>query len=341
MPSSPLPAPAPRRRAGPSLLLALSALLAGAGAARAQHVVGPPEVVAAFDASQLETPESVAIDRAGNRYVSLALTGEIRKISPTGVMTTHARLPLGAPPLTPCFDFVPIMGALAIDEDDALYVGVSSCDAAARGIYRVAPGGAVRLLAQVPTTSAPNGIAIHEGSLLVADTGRQLILRVPRRGGAATIWADDPLLKKDPTAPAIFPGPNGAQIFDDELYVSVSGGFRIVAIPIRRGGAAGPVRVHATGVGCDDFAFDVRGDLYCGTDPFNTVVRVGRDGSQTPLLTAADGLDGPTATLFGRRGAGRFDLYITNGAFPFFSTTHRPSLMKVRLDVPGAERSDD
>ena len=32
----------------------------------------------------------------------------------------------------------------------------------------------------------------------------------------------------------------------------------------------------------------------------------------------------------------RFNLYINNAAFPFFSITHRPSLMRLHLDVPGA-----
>jgi hypothetical protein len=87
---------------------------------------------------------------------------------------------------------------------------------------------------------------------------------------------------------------------------------------------------------CDDFAFDVRGSLYCGTDPFNTLLRIAPDGSVQTLLTAVDGLDGPTAAAFGHQGD-RFRLYVTNAAFPFFPEPppRRPSLMRVSLDVPG------
>ena len=35
----------------------------------------------------------------------------------------------------------------------------------------------------------------------------------------------------------------------------------------------------------------------------------------------------------------RFNLYITNGAFPFFSTTHQPSLMRLHPGVPGGPPS--
>jgi sugar lactone lactonase YvrE len=317
----------------------LPLLLALSSAARAQHLAGPVETVATFDPSKLETPEGVAIDHKGNTYVSLNLTGEIRKIAPDGTQSTHAVLPMGAPPLTPCFGFIPIMGALAIDHQSNLYVGVNSCDLATRGIWKVDASGAISLLANIPGEALADGIALRDGQLYVADTGRMVVFRVPAAGGTEEIWKDDPLLKKDPSAPAIFPGPNGIQFFEDEVYVSVSGGFRIVAIPVNDDGSAGAVRVHATGIGCDDFAFDVLGDLYCTTDPFESMILVRPDGSQQQLLGAADGLDGPTATVFGRRANGSHDLYISNGMFPFFpSTGHGPSLLKVKLDVPGLPR---
>jgi hypothetical protein len=153
---------------------------------------------------------------------------------------------------------------------------------------------------------------------------------------AAKVWADHPLLR--PTPNAAFPGPNGLQVFLGELYVSNSEQGTILAIPIKLNGTAGPIRVHATlpeDLGCDDFAFDILGNLYCTTDPFNQLLRIFPDGSSETLLTAAAGLDGPTAAAFGRRGQDRFNLYITNAAFPFFTTTFRPSLMRLQLKVPG------
>jgi sugar lactone lactonase YvrE len=319
--------------------IAAALVALAAPAARAQSIAGPVEVVARFDPTRLETPESVAIDYKGNRYVSLNLTGEIRKIAPDGTQSTHALLPLGAAPLTPCFGFIPIMGALAIDHRGNLYIGVDSCDLASRGVWRIDPDGTTHLIANLPAQALADGIALRDKQLYIADTGQMVVLRVSVDGGPVEIWKDDPLLKKDPSAPAIYPGPNGIQFFEGEVYVSVSGGFRIVAIPVQYDGSAGAVRVHASGIGCDDFAFDVQGNLYCTTDPFESLVLVRADGTLQPLLGAADGLDGPTATVFGRRADGSRDLYITNGMFPFFpSTGNGPSLLKVKLDVPGLPR---
>jgi hypothetical protein len=66
------------------------------------------------------------------------------------------------------------------------------------------------------------------------------------------------------------------------------------------------------------------------------VVRLDPDGTVEVLLTAADGVDGSTSATFGRHGRNRKNLYITNAAFPFFTTAFTPSLMRLRLDVPGA-----
>jgi hypothetical protein len=44
------------------------------------------ETVALFNPLAFETPESVQFDRHGNAYISMALTGEIRKIAPGGVL---------------------------------------------------------------------------------------------------------------------------------------------------------------------------------------------------------------------------------------------------------------
>src|SRR5262249_20340069 len=258
--------------------LVIAGICAVASGARAQQIVGPVETVARFDPAKLETPEGVAIDYKGNRYVGLNLTGEIRKIAPDGTQSTLALLPMGAPPLTPCFGFIPIMGTLAIDHQANLYIGVNSCSLPDRGIYRIDPDGTTHLIANIPGEALADGIALRDKELYLADTARMVLMRVSVDGGPGEIWKDDPLLKKDPSAPAIYPGPNGVQFFENELYVSVSGGFRIVAIPVLHDGSAGAVRVHATGIGCDDFAFDVLGNIYCTTDPFELLVLIRPDG---------------------------------------------------------------
>jgi sugar lactone lactonase YvrE len=294
------------------------------------------ERIVSFNAAALETPENLVFDRAGNLYISLALTGEIRKVTPDRVQSTFAQIPIGAP-LTPCGGFIGLLGGITIDEHGNFYVSAAVCDLANRGIWKITPDGHASILAHLPADALPNGITLHHKTLYVADSALGRVWAVPVEEGAPTVWIQDDLLFTAPGSP--FPGANGIKVYHDEVYVSVSGAGTIVAIPFLHNDVAGAPRIHAhlpAPQGCDDFAFDVHGSLYCTTDPFLTLIRVDPDGSSHILLTAADGLDGPTATAFGIHGEDRFNLYITNGAFPFFSTAHQPSLMRLHLDVPGA-----
>src|SRR5215475_10081160 len=304
-----------------SLFIVLSLLItvwAGAAPVMAQSVSAQVvETVALFNPAALETPESIQIDRRGNTYISLALTGEIRKIAPNGTQSSLAFLPI-RPDVQPCRNSlgVPIMGSIALDHQGNVYASVNSCNLPDLGVWKVTPQGQASLLAKLPANAPPNGIAYHDGWLYVADTVLGLIWRIHTDGTSLPeVWTADPLLTPVPLP--LTPGPNGLQVFHDEVYVAVSDRAQIVAFPILEDGAAGTGRVHASGIALDDFAFDVNGILYGTTDPFNTVVRVAPNGTVTTLLTASDGLDGPTAAAFGV-GADRKNLYITNAAFPFF-----------------------
>ena len=295
-----------------------------------------PTVVVAFDSSRLETPEGIVVDVFGNRYVTLALTSEVRRIARDGSQQTLARLPQGGPPLTPCapeVGFVPIIGNLDIDLFGNLYVGVHSCNPAETGLYRIAPSGAVTLLASLPPRALPNGVEYRQGKVYFTDSAFGRVWRVPAQGGAAEIWSDDQLLK---APPGPFPAANGLQFFRGNFYVSNPGTGNILKISLEPNGTAGPARIHAQAP-CDDFAFDVFGNLYCGTDPFNTVLRVFPDGGVETLLDINDGLDGPTAVAFGRTQNEIFDIYITNAAFPFFPNQQTPTLMRYRVYAPGAQ----
>ena len=323
--------------------LAVACILVAANAFAARV-----KTIARFDPDALETPESVQIDRHGNAYVSLALTGEIRKIAPDGTQSTLAFLPLH-PKIQPCQNSVgvPTLQSIALDHRRNVYASVNSCRAAHLGIWKVTPDGQRSLLANLPGdlfppgSAWPNGIAYHRGWLYVADSSLGLVWRVHADGQSpAEVWSDDELLAHPPNPQPGIPGPNGLQIFDKEVYVSVSSRNHVVAIPIKRDGSAGPARVHVE-LGFDDFAFDVEGNLYGTTNfEFNTVVRVKPDGKTKTLLTADDGLDGPSAAAFGL-GNDENMLYITNAAFPFFpgpDPERRPSLMRLRIGIPGKPR---
>jgi hypothetical protein len=301
--------------------------------------VGQVETVALFDADALEAPESIVVDRHNNKYVSMVLTGEIRKIAPDGTQSTYAMLFADDElPLTPCGPFINGLTALALDHQDNLYANVASCDLDHRGIWKIPNDGVPERIAALPLESLPNGIVVHNGYVYAADSFGEVIWRAPADGGTAEVWATGEELERDEFNG--FPGPNGLQFYHDELYVANSSKALIVAYRLESDGSAGPARIHATGAPCDDFAFDVHGNLYCGTDPFETVLKITPDGSVETLLSFDDGLDGPSSAAFGRHGDDRFELYITNGAVPFFpgQTPRRPSLMRVSLDAPGAPR---
>lgn len=318
-----------------SILSALILLAAGTAVAD-QPAALTVDTFKLFDPTRGETPESIQFDHHGDIVVSLALTGEIRRISDDGEQTL-AWMPL-APQIQPCGNAfgVAIMGGVALDEHDNIYASVAPCDAAGIGVYRVsADDGAVTRVAALPANALPNGIAYRAGWLYVADANLGQVWRIAADGSSTSVWTADPLLSP---LPDFFPGPNGLQIFHDEVYVAVSDRAHVIAFPIGRDGAAGPARIHATGVGLDDFAFDVDGNIYGTTDPFNTLVKIAPDGTSTVLLTAADGLDGPTSAAFGVHGRDRSALYVNNAAFPFFSTTHRPAILRVELGVNGAPR---
>jgi sugar lactone lactonase YvrE len=199
-----------------ALLLCVSAL--SAGSARAADL----STVALFNPAAFESPESVQFDRHGNAYISLALTGEVRKIAPGGAQTTLAFLPI-RPDVSPCGNAfgLPIMGAVALDHQGNVYASVNSCEPSQLGVWKVTPSGAASLVAGLPQGSAPNGIAYHDGWLYVADTLLGRVWRIHSDGsGAPEVWTADPLLT--PLFIPLVPGPNGLQIFRGEVYVAVS-----------------------------------------------------------------------------------------------------------------------
>lgn len=333
-----------RRTAGGAVtaVAVLAALAATALATASSSRAAPPpadgvaETLILFDAGAAETPESIVFDRIDRAYVTLSSTGEIVRVTDGVAREPFTVLPLGIPCDVPRFT---VLLGLAIDRQDRLYVAANTCDPDLHGIWKVSTeDGTIEQIVRMPATVVANGIDVDHRWIYIADTFGGRVWRAPKLGGGAPeVWSDDPLLARPPEA--VFPGPNGLRLFRGEVYVANSETGDIVAVPILADGGAGTARVHATlpaGQGCDEFAFDVHGRIYCTTDPFNTVVRLDPDGGAEILLTAGDLLDGPTSVAFGRRGTNRENLYITNAAFPIFTTTFRPSLMRLRVGVPGA-----
>jgi len=315
------------------------------------HEVGELEIVASFSAAAFETPESVALDHDNDAYVSMALTGELRKVGHDGSQETHAVIPLGPPELCQG-PFPGILGALAIDVLGNLYVGANACDPSNRGVWRVRPNGKTTLLAPTPATSLANGIAVMLGRVYVADSASPTVWTAAtwKVGAPVEAWTTDPLLA-DPDPTDLVPGANGLQFYLDEVLVANAATHSLVAIPFDVDGLSlepgpayvkyGPAEMNPEHElppdfpGCDDFALDIVGRIYCTTDPFQTVARIDTDGTVEILLDASDGIDGPTAAAFGR-GQERKTVYVTSAAFPFFPGTGAgPSLARFDVEIGG------
>jgi sugar lactone lactonase YvrE len=315
--------------------LTAATVVAVLGSAAPAHAgLVPSSVFVPLDVTRLETPESIAVDRSGNLYLSLALTGEIRKVAPDGAQSTFATMPLGGPPFTPCGGLFALSAGLAFDHQDNLYVNVDSCDPASRGVWKVAPDGSMEILATVPMNALINGLAYRSGELYATDSFLGVVWQIDAGAPApARVWSSDPLLSSSGL------GANGIQVYQDGLYVTNTGNEEVIFIPFGPDGSAEPAIVHATGVACDDIALDVHGDIYCAGHTPDSLVRIARDGTSEVLLTAADGVDLPTSAAFGRRGQDRQDLYLCNAAYPFVPAPfYHPSVMRVEIGVPGYPR---
>jgi sugar lactone lactonase YvrE len=150
-------------------------------------------------AARFYQPQGVAVDPSGNLYVADSDNETIRKISPTGVVTTLA----GAPGETggadgsgsqARFNFP---SSLVVDGAGNLFVA----DANNHTIRKVTPAGAVTTLAGAAGVSGsadgtggaarfnrPEGIAVDPaGNLYIADAGNHLVRKISPAGLVSTV----------------------------------------------------------------------------------------------------------------------------------------------------------
>jgi sugar lactone lactonase YvrE len=284
-------------------------------------------------------PESIAIDKKGDIYVSMYPTGEIRKIAPDGTQSTVAVLGIG--PVTP-FPGRRIAG-LALDERGDLYAALNDVPST-RGVWRIGNDGTVALLASLPS-AGPNALTFDaRGNLFVSDSSGGRIYRVTR-DGAVTVWSADPLLTgANPTACGTFPvGPLGANgvAFDKhgDLFVANTTVGAIVRIPVAKDGSAlvandfvGPT---CDLKGADGIAFDNHDNLYVAVNIQRKILRVDLHGNMETLASwPADALNGPSAIAFGTGRGERKQIFISNFAPPALGGG-TPGVVTMEVGVPG------
>ena len=262
-------------------------------------------------AARFNGPMGVAVDSGGNVYVADSNNGAIRKITPSGVVTTPFRY--GSP------------FGIAVDGGGNLYVS----DFSEATIVKMTPGGVVAVLAGTPGVrgdadgtgpsaqfSNPSGICVDEnGNVYVADQLYSTVvnhtaqyfgntIRKITQSGIVTTLAGRSGFVDDvdgPGADAQFDSPMGVAV-DNNGNVLVAdfgnlairkvtpGGIVSTVVGISHGGG------HSDGIGAaarfiipTEIAVDSGGNLYVADDGNHTIREIAPSGAVTTLAGTAGG----------------------------------------------------
>ena len=299
--------------------------------------VGESEILVDFkDFEPPQAPESVAIDKVGNAFVSF-FEGSTWKF-------TRDLEPVPVCDLT-------FGGGIAVDAPGNAYViGVRFVPEFIVAVFRIPRrGGACEVFADVTGAMArPNALAFDKiGNLYVTDSARGQIHRITR-GGAVEMWLDDVLLHPVPLdgAPDFIVGANGIQYWQGSLIVANTTQQTLVRIPIRSNGSAGAAEVlYSVDVNRggpvffpDGLALDVHGNIYAADGLSSQLVKVWADGTYAEIVAAAfagDPLEGPTAVAFGSGMGDRKNMFVTNSGAIDPMATGNSSLIRIGIGSPG------
>ncbi|POX64455.1 hypothetical protein C3492_05320 [Streptomyces sp. Ru62] len=314
------------KRSSTTSLLTVTALAVSLAALGGQALAADPALtdvhtIRHLDLAAGEQPENLAVERDGSLDLTMSFARSIERLTPDGHLTTLATLP--APPGGTDVPLIgrAFVGGVVMAPDGTRYVTYAAGTDALTGVWQLPRHGAPRRVAALPAAAVPNGLALYRGRLYVSDSALGAVWRVPLGGGTATVWSQDPELAG---RPGKF-GANGLKVHHGAVWVGNFDRGTLLRIPVRHDGTAGRVHLVADGLGpVDDFDFTGHGDdALVSTNPGNEVELVRGDGSHRTVLTAADGLQNPTAV------AVRGDrVYVTDAAY---FTAVDPNIVGARL----------
>lgn len=279
-----------------------------------------PTVVALLPST--EVPEGVAVDAAGNAYLSLA--AGIARITPTGVVSTFATVPAGT---------TARLTGMKFDAAGNLYVAGTASGI----VWRVTPAGQMSAFATLTGSMNLNDLALDSaGNVYVTDSGANEIYRVTP-AGAFQKWSTDPLLKPR-AAPTLFPaaglGANGIVVTPQgDVLVAITQPGRIVRIRVNPDGTAGAHSVVIENellASVDGIALDANGDIYAALNIQNRVVVIKPDGRISTI--AAGGPLVTTTTLAFGHGASERSLFVCNNGH-FFPGADATKTGLIRIDI--------
>jgi sugar lactone lactonase YvrE len=315
------------------------------------------------------SPTGVAVDAGGNVYVADPAEEAIRRITPSGMVSTYAGGGAsGSADGTGSGASFDGPNALAADAAGNLYVADTGNDT----IRKIAPGGATTTLAGIPgvsgnadgkpsaaTFNAPLGVAVDpSGNVYVADTGNGTVREISAAGMVTTVAGT--------AGVSGYLDENGPDAEFDELdgittdaagnvyVVEGTGTVRMIA----PGGGVSTLAGTYLGLGDTDgspaysqfyvpqgIAADAQGDVYVANTQHHTIREISPTGTVTTLAGAAGvegGADGQgSAALFFNPGQVAVDssgnLYVADTSNHSIRKGAPPSGLPVMTSEPSSQ----
>lgn len=317
----------PAKYAAKTMVVALAAAAVTAASAisatAATAPVSDAHIVAHLDFASGQLPENITLEPNGSADLSLADEHSIARVSRSGRVRILDTLPAPADGgvNTPLVGHARQFGIVRAT-DGTLFVVYDTGTADLTGVWRLRPGSHTPTrIAALPADGLANGMALdpRTGFLYIADSVQGIVWRVSERGGTPTVWASGGGLASNGSF-----GANGVKVHNGAVWVSNSQQGLLLRIPIEHHGVAGPMHTEAMVAGIDDFVFTGSGyTALAAINGASEVALVRPDGTQTIVLTMADGLQNPTSMAV--RG---HTLYVSSAAY---STHTDPNLLLAHL----------
>ncbi|MEN2489349.1 T9SS type A sorting domain-containing protein [Flavobacterium sp. B11] len=268
-------------------------------------------------AAMFKTPAGIDVDTDGNLYVADMFNNRIRKISPTGVVTTFAGYGLRSfEDLGDKAGFDAPSG-VHINADGSIYIADTYNDI----IRKITPSGTISTFAgsdvgssdgirMIAKFASVNGVCTDAtGNIYVADTGNNRIRKITPEGITSTIAGSSEYGYADATGPyAKFNSPMGICIdAAGNIYVTDSKNYKIRKVTPQGvvttvagttiGILDGPGNTAKFSDGINGICVDKNGNLYVA-DNYNFKIRkITPDGTVSTFAGSTFGFaDGPGAT---------------------------------------------
>jgi sugar lactone lactonase YvrE len=292
-----------------------------------------PTVVAMFNAAMGQLTEGLwevspdAVDFVGTNGTPITAWVPLAApvtIGPSGVPSSFGTLASGAAQSTYTLGVI-------TDAIGNVYYAVAAAAAPpnepAPGIYRIAAAGGMATPftladAVTPPMAFANGLDFKGQDLYVADS--EGVIYQVSQAGVAAVWSNDPLLAPSMSAcGGAVPLPIGANgiVHDaNNFYVTNTNFGRLIRIPIRSDGSAGPATVIkedcAALVGADGLLIDPKDNTFIiALNVQNKVVRVAMDGSSVSVLAAGGPFANPASPIIDTSAGGQRRVIVSNTAF--------------------------